>query len=118
MNSGTAEDALATVLQMPTEGIVKAEGLNWQQVIAVLMQHILPWKGRLTLTFIFGVLRMLAFIGVGVFSALIVLALRNGTDFDPYLVAQLRQGWDFFLGPFKEFQNRNINRKDALVLKW
>ena len=87
MNSGTAEDALATVLQMPTEGIVKAEGLNWQQVIAVLMQHILPWKGRLTLTFIFGVLRMLAFIGVGVFSALIVLALRNGTDFDPYLVA-------------------------------
>lgn len=87
MNSGTTEDALATVLQTPTEGIVKAEGLNWQQVIAVLMQHILPWKGRLTLTFTFGVLRMLAFIGVGVFGALIVLALRNGTDFAPYLVA-------------------------------
>ena len=41
----------------------------------------MPWKGRLLLTFCFGVLRVLAFIGVGIFSALIVLALKNGTDF-------------------------------------
>ena len=41
----------------------------------------MPWKGRLFITFCFGVLRVLAFIGVGVFSALIVLALKNGNDF-------------------------------------
>jgi ABC-type multidrug transport system fused ATPase/permease subunit len=38
---------------------------------------ILPWKGKLTLTFTLGVLRVIAFIGVGVLSALIVLALKH-----------------------------------------
>ena len=70
-----------SLLNLPTEGIIKAEGLNWKQLIVELMRHIMPWKGRLVLTFCFGVLRVLAFIGVGVFSALIVLALKNGTDF-------------------------------------
>ena len=37
------------------------------------MGVIMPWKGRLALTFVFGVVRVLAFIGVGVASALIVL---------------------------------------------
>jgi ATP-binding cassette subfamily C protein CydCD len=60
-----------------TEGIIKAEGLTWYQVVAALMKVILPWKGKLTATFLFGVLRVVAFIGVGVLSALIVLALKN-----------------------------------------
>ena len=64
-----------TILNLPTEGIVKAEGLNWKQLIVELMRYIMPWKGRLFLSFCFGVMRVLAFIGVGVFSALIVLAL-------------------------------------------
>ncbi|MEE2612023.1 MAG: ABC transporter, partial [Pseudomonadota bacterium] len=70
----------------PTEGIIKAEGLNWRQVVRILMGHIMPWKGRLILTFLFGVLRVVAFIGVGVLSALIVLALRNQTPYGDYLV--------------------------------
>ncbi|MGH6927089.1 MAG: ABC transporter ATP-binding protein, partial [Dongiaceae bacterium] len=49
-----------------TEGIIKAEGLNWLQLVAALMKVIMPWKGRLAVTFAFGVLRVLAFIGVGV----------------------------------------------------
>src|SRR6185437_8379026 len=60
-----------------TEGIIKAEGLTWYQVVAALMKVILPWKGKLTATFLFGVLRVVAFIGVGVLSALIVLALKH-----------------------------------------
>src|SRR4051812_2854094 len=60
-----------------TEGIIKAEGLTWYEVVAALMKVILPWKGKLTATFLFGVLRVVAFIGVGVLSALIVLALKN-----------------------------------------
>jgi ABC-type multidrug transport system fused ATPase/permease subunit len=60
-----------------TEGIIKAEGLTWYQVVAALMKVILPWKGKLTATFMLGVLRVIAFIGVGVLSALIVLALKN-----------------------------------------
>ncbi|MBS0522871.1 MAG: ABC transporter ATP-binding protein [Proteobacteria bacterium] len=60
-----------------TEGIIKAEGLTWYQVVAALMRVILPWKGKLSATFTLGVLRVVAFIGVGALSALIVLALKH-----------------------------------------
>jgi ATP-binding cassette subfamily C protein CydCD len=70
-----------------TEGIIKAEGLNWLQLVVVLMKVIMPWKGRLTITFTFGVLRVLAFIGVGVLSALVVLALKNGQPYGIWLWA-------------------------------
>jgi ATP-binding cassette subfamily C protein CydCD len=66
-----------------TEGIIKAEGLTWSQLVVALIKVIMPWKGRLTVTFTFGVLRVLAFIGVGVLSALVVLALKNG---EPYAI--------------------------------
>ncbi|MBI3197234.1 MAG: ABC transporter ATP-binding protein [Rhodospirillales bacterium] len=70
-----------------TEGIIKAEGLTWYQVVATLMKVILPWKGKLTLTFALGVLRVISFIGVGVLSALIVLALKNHQPITDYAVA-------------------------------
>lgn len=70
-----------------TEGILKADGLGWYQVVATLMGVILPWKGRLTLTFLFGVLRVLAFIGIGVLSALAVADLKNGLDYSRWLWA-------------------------------
>jgi len=81
VDAETEEQLEESLLNLPTEGIIKAEGLNWKQLIVELMRHIMPWKGRLVLSFCFGVLRVLAFIGVGVFSALIVLALKNGSDF-------------------------------------
>ena len=80
------QDVAEDINSVPTEGIIKAEGLNWRQVVNILMGHIMPWKGRLTLTFIFGVLRVVAFIGVGALSALIVLALKNNTPYTHYLV--------------------------------
>ena len=70
-----------------TEGIIKAEGLTWYQVVAALMKVILPWKGKLGLTFALGVLRVIAFIGVGVLSALIVLALKNHQPYTGYAIA-------------------------------
>ena len=70
-----------------TEGIIKAEGLTWYQVVATLMKVVLPWKGRLGLTFALGVLRVLSFIGVGVLSALIVLALKNHEPYAGYAIA-------------------------------
>ena len=81
------EERSGDIVSQTTEGIVRAEGLNWSQVIRILMGHIMPWKGRLILTFAFGVLRVLAFIGVGVYSALIVLALKNGVPFESHLWA-------------------------------
>jgi ATP-binding cassette subfamily C protein CydCD len=77
--------AAGTPTKLVTEGILKAEGLTWYQVIANLMRVIMPWKGRLAVTFVFGVLRVLAFIGIGVLSALAVAGLKNGTDYGAYL---------------------------------
>ena len=70
---------------VPTEGIVAAEGLGWARLVRILFAMIVPWKGKMTATFVFGVLRVLAFIGVGVVSALIVLALKEGRDFTALL---------------------------------
>ncbi|MGE3538553.1 MAG: ABC transporter ATP-binding protein [Candidatus Tectimicrobiota bacterium] len=69
----------------PTEGILKAEGMTWSQVVRELLKLIVPWKGKLALTFIFGVARVVGFIGVGVLSALVILALKTGQPFTGYL---------------------------------
>ena len=85
---GAEATGLPAVAAKPvTEGIIKAEGLTWYQLVVALMGAILPWKGRLTATFVFGVLRVLAFIGVGVLSALVVAALKNGQPYAPWLWA-------------------------------
>ncbi|HKF63811.1 MAG TPA: ABC transporter ATP-binding protein [Dongiaceae bacterium] len=70
-----------------TEGIIKAEGLSWPQLTLELMKLVLPWKGRLTITFLLGVLRVIAFIGVGALSAMAVLALKHGEPLGPWLWA-------------------------------
>src|SRR5262249_14995030 len=67
------------------EGIIKAEGLNWIGLVVALMKVIMPWRGRLAVTFTLGVLRVVAFIGVGVLSALAVLALKRGTPYAGFL---------------------------------
>jgi ATP-binding cassette subfamily C protein CydCD len=70
----------------PTDAILRAEGLGWARVIAILMGLMRPWRGKLTLTFLFGVLRVCALIGVGVLSALVVAAVKAGAPFGGLLV--------------------------------
>jgi ATP-binding cassette subfamily C protein CydCD len=72
-------------MDIPTEGILKAEGMNWSQVVVELMELIMPWKGKLILTFTLGVLRVVGFIGVGVLSSLVILSLKTGQPFTGYL---------------------------------
>ncbi len=71
---------------MVAEGIVKAQGLGWRQVIATLLGIVVPYRGQLVVTFVLGVARVLALIGVGVVSALVVLALKRGEPFGALLV--------------------------------
>ena len=85
INNDSSDQIEDNLINLPTEGIIKAEGLNWKQLIFELMRHIMPWKGRLALSFCFGVLRVFSFIGVGIFSALIVFALKKNLDFNFYL---------------------------------
>jgi len=74
-------------MKQVTEGIIKAEGLTWWQLVTELMRLVMPWKGRLALTFLFGVLRVLFFIGIGVCSALALRDLKNGADYSAWLWA-------------------------------
>src|SRR6185503_4313484 len=83
----TIADVPGGAVKVVTEGIIRAEGLTWYGLVAALIKVILPWKGRLAATFVFGVLRVLAFIGVGVLSALVVRALKNGEPFAAWLWA-------------------------------
>jgi ATP-binding cassette subfamily C protein CydCD len=59
---------------VPTDAIVKAEGLGWTAAALELLKYIKPYKGRLAMTFGFGVTRVIAYIGIGVVSALAVRA--------------------------------------------
>ncbi len=80
------EEAAAIPLTEPTDAILRAEGMGWLRVLRVLLGMVAPRKGRMALTFLFGVGRVLAFIGVGVASALVVLAVKAGEPFGLYLV--------------------------------
>ena len=70
-----------------TDEITRAEGLGWLGAFRELFRHVRPWRGKLTLTFGFGVVRVACLIGVGVLSALAVAALKRGDDFTPWLYA-------------------------------
>ncbi len=70
----------------PADDILQSSELGWRGVIRELSGYVSGYKGRLTMTFIFGVLRVLAFIGVGVFSALIVAAVKTDQPYDDWLI--------------------------------
>ncbi|MEM7170871.1 MAG: ABC transporter ATP-binding protein [Pseudomonadota bacterium] len=54
--------------------------LGWPKAIRILLGYVMPWKGRLTATFILGVSRVIAFIGVGLLSALAVAAVKENGE--------------------------------------
>ncbi len=70
----------------PTDAILKAEGLGWIAASRVLLSLIAPWKLKLTVSFVTGVLRFVTLIGVGVVSALAVARVTSGDPFGWLLV--------------------------------
>ena len=67
--------------------IVSATGLGWFGAVKWLFSEIRPWRTKLIATFVFGVTRVAALIGVGVLSALIVAAVKRGESFSGLLTA-------------------------------
>ncbi|SIT32803.1 ABC transporter ATP-binding protein [Achromobacter sp. MFA1 R4] len=57
-----------------------AAQVGWRATLGTLLSVVRPWRGTLIATILLGVARVAAFIGVGVFSALIVAAIRDGRD--------------------------------------
>jgi ATP-binding cassette subfamily C protein CydCD len=70
----------------PTDAILRAEGMGWFDVINELMGLVMPWKVKLAGTFVLGIARVCALIGVGVVSALTVAAIKTGAPFQDLLV--------------------------------
>ncbi len=71
----------------PVDAIVRAEGMGWPRLIRVLLVMVAGYRARLVLTFLLGVARVVALIGVGVLSALCVRAVKHGMPFGGLLVA-------------------------------
>jgi ATP-binding cassette subfamily C protein CydCD len=65
----------------PADASSQTQTLGWRDVIVNLMSMVGPYRGQLVATFTLGVSRVLALIGVGVLSALVVLALKQGRPF-------------------------------------
>jgi ATP-binding cassette subfamily C protein CydCD len=72
----------------PAEAILPAGGvLGWAQVLSVLLGLSRGYRGRLVATFVLGVARVAALIGVGAVSALAVLAVKRGAPVGGWIVA-------------------------------
>ncbi|HYB42420.1 MAG TPA: ABC transporter ATP-binding protein [Candidatus Methylomirabilis sp.] len=71
----------------PTDAILRAEGMGWPQLLRVLLGMVRGHRVQLAGTFLLGVARVLALIGVGVLSALVVRAVKAGAPFGGLLVA-------------------------------
>jgi ATP-binding cassette, subfamily B, bacterial len=74
-------DGAATDVDRPADepqAIVGAEQIGWGAVLRTLVDKTRGYRARLTLTFVLGVARVTALIGVGVFSALAVRAVKRG----------------------------------------
>ncbi|HCW20464.1 MAG TPA: ABC transporter [Achromobacter sp.] len=66
-----------------------AEHVGWRATLGTLLSVVRPWRGTLAATILLGVARVAAFIGVGVFSALIVAAIRDGRETSGLIVGLL-----------------------------
>ena len=71
--NSTAVDAKRSldqeIMEPPDNEIVAASGLGWAGAVRWLFSEVRPWRAKLIATFVFGVTRVAALIGVGVLSA-------------------------------------------------
>ncbi len=84
LDADAAEPAEGSVA--PQRDAIAAEGMGWPRLIGVLLNLVRAYRGQLAVTFVLGVARVVALIGVGVVSALVVRAVKTGAPFGRLLV--------------------------------
>ncbi len=72
----TATDAMAGA----------AAAVGWAATLATLVRIIKPWRRRFAIVVTSGIARVAAFIGVGIFGALAVAAIKTGSPFGYWLI--------------------------------
>jgi ATP-binding cassette subfamily C protein CydCD len=66
-----------------------ADRVGWRETLATLLAVVRPWRGTLLTTIVLGIARVAAYIGVGVLSALVVAAIRDGRPTGGLIIALL-----------------------------
>lgn len=66
-----------------------AAAVGWPETIRTLMHFVRPYRGQLGIVMVCGILRVIAFIGVGVIGALLLGAVRNGGPTEGLVIALL-----------------------------
>jgi len=70
-----------------TDAMTEAAGMiGWGATLGTLVQIIKPWRRRFGIVVASGIARVAAFIGVGIFGALAVAAVKTGTPFGYLLI--------------------------------
>ena len=83
----TTEDRHLAAAIEPDDEVLRAEGLGWWSAWMRLLGLVRPFRSRVNLAFGLGVARVVAFIGIGVLSALVVAGLKLGTPVGGLLIA-------------------------------
>ena len=73
--AATAEEAPGPT---PRDLAAEAAAIGWRETLASLLRYIVPWRGKLAMTVLLGILRVATFIGVGMLGALLVAAVKEG----------------------------------------
>ena len=68
------------------DSILRVAQLDWGRTTRALLAFIVPWWRRLALVIVSGTCRVAAYIGVAIFSALIVAALKFGHPYGALLI--------------------------------
>jgi ATP-binding cassette subfamily C protein CydCD len=70
----------------PTDAILRAEGMGWGRATRELLRLVAPEAPRLVAAFVLGIGRVFSLIGIAVFSALAVAAVKTGSPFETWLM--------------------------------
>ncbi|MBU8539421.1 ABC transporter ATP-binding protein [Falsiroseomonas tokyonensis] len=84
--AATAPEAQAAA---PADLGAEAAAIGWGETLSSLLRTILPWRWQMLLVVLLGILRVTAFIGVGVLGALLIAALRDGAPLQGLTLALL-----------------------------
>jgi ATP-binding cassette subfamily C protein CydCD len=85
----TAAETAGETLRAPEDLNAEAGRIGWRETFGSLLRHIRPWRGKLACTMLFGICRVIAFIGVGVLGALLIGAVKHGAPTAALAIALL-----------------------------
>lgn len=79
-------DAAFTAKTPLDQDVLASDAYGWSSVLAQLFRFAAPWKRQVVATFVLGLARVSAYIGVGLLSALTAAAVKNDAPYSGLLL--------------------------------